>query len=1195
MSATPPPAAPGAGLSTTAIAAIATGIGVSLICIIALVALLVRAVQNHRQLLADLEERGVSFAHVQGQARDSVTRPRTVLRRNSVLPFNSNSGWGTLTSVETFKSAESPAVVAHYVPPKPSDATKKASRLSWPFHTRRVSGHNIHLKRVKGSRLSTVLEDPKPSALVPVLSSHHNVSRPSLAASSHRLSRSTSSQSLLQYHPAFRASSEVESRELGSPVSTNSFFRTGANDRLQRAKSFADVPTEPLERPPLRARSASLSSHTSGRAPDVILPPLPLDIARIKSETKRQSQLRRIPSKQSESSFETADTSILGGHASPVVPQTAKRRPQKITKPRTRGSGVAGSRYRDSLDLRAKVLSLRRTPSSSPTRASLISADIEEPSSDRKSITWDTPSPHAAGSVPMLRPSLVRRSSSPTPNPRAGPATPKRKLASQSFSEGSPEKQKRSTTPARGYSGVVRSPKRQHSQTSSRSSGGNPFQWDPAPFSPTGKPSALKGSPSARQGHRRKNSVRISLVPIFHGPPTSPSFPSESKDDTIEGASSENLVTGLGLAVPDTRPLPTPPSSSIFAPELKFPTTSLRASLTSTSPALPLIGYDQAYVVFPTDQVMNELSTIDNTNPSEEHGRRLSEVSQAPPCDLGNQGITNDLSTPIIRTYNSNRDFQMPPTPYLYQYPFRPETPEEEQSRSCSDFTDYDSYDPDRPAMLFQTPISNASRPWQSAFATIPEESSVSSKKTVDLDREHHDDSPPVSPKTASPPRFNLTDRSVYNIPVYATTIPEEMPDTIDPAILDKDTFKSLNNTIKAVEQDFISLPNSKRSSLALVIPPTSKLAHISFEPLLEAAFPTDTPKHNDSESPVLGHVRSDASSIYSLPSPLPELSPTSSPIELPSPVMPCSPRPAYAQLPGAPPRVAIDFFDMPKLSPSLHGPRRSPPKPLRTSIAALRRMNSDAAKAKKEKAGRGERRYLRFGREDSVALPGEESWLDDLEDDVSTVTSEVDGEGIAVSTLSDWDEGRTILDLEEGSSTLDSLSTITPDTELQAPSFNPDIRDDTVAGAQQRESSIWEDGEKFWASPTPSRPNSTQKGNDNRQSFIVSPPPPSTSSTIKQKASKKRDFEVAKDSSPTPATPTKHRARGRDRKKRRESVEEAAMAGASSRRYMKRNALGLGTPYVKIQVTSPSGRIVARTPGSLYDSQGFLRYDDMM
>jgi hypothetical protein len=152
-------AVPSAPLSTTAIAAIATGIGVSLICIVALIVLLIRAIRNHKQLLADLEARGISTVQAQGEARDSVARPRAVLRRNSALPYNKNSGWGTLTSVETFKSGETSGVIEHYVPPKPTDDIKKSGRLSWPFHAKRMSGHNIHLKKIKGSRLSTVLEE----------------------------------------------------------------------------------------------------------------------------------------------------------------------------------------------------------------------------------------------------------------------------------------------------------------------------------------------------------------------------------------------------------------------------------------------------------------------------------------------------------------------------------------------------------------------------------------------------------------------------------------------------------------------------------------------------------------------------------------------------------------------------------------------------------------------------------------------------------------------------------------------------------------------------------------------------------------------------------------------------------------------------------------------------------------------------
>jgi len=1174
--------APSGGLSTTAIAAIATGIGISLICIVALIFLLVRAIRNHKRLLADLEERGVSIAQARGEARDSVTRPRSVLRRSTIHPYNRNSGWGTLKSMETIKSSETTGTLEHYVPPKPTEAMKKGSRLSWPFHTRRVSGHNINLKKIKSSRLSTVLEDPKPSADVPLLrSSLNDSSRPLLLNTQPHGSRHSSSQSLLQHHPAFRNSThELDTSQQEHSASVNSYFRAGANDRLQRAKSFADVPSDPPERPQLRARSASMSGHVSGNAPDVILPPLPLDIARIKNEAKRQGQLRRIPSKQSDSSFASVDTSILVNHASPVMPLPAKRRPQKITKPRTRGSGSAGARpFRDSLDLRTKVLGLRHTPSTSPARPKTAPSEMEGRWAENQSKPSEAPDMQNIGNSRKPRPMTVTGHSFNSVNTAASgdPITPKRNLRSYAYSEGSPERQKRST--GREMNGVViRSPKRQHSQASSRSSGGNPFQWDPTPLSSTGKPSALKGSPSARQGHRRKNSVRISLVPTFHGPPTrtpSPSFILENKEDTTEGATVDRSTAGLGLAIPGPRALPTPPSSSTFAPELKFPTTSLRASLTPSSPTLPLVNYDQTYVVFPTDHVLNELAKLEGKRASNSSVISFSKPLRTPSVV---ESYDDDFYASMTRSsdhYDFSRDYQMPETPFLPQSPFRPETPEQEQSFSFPSLADLDVHDPERPSMVFQTPANTSSRAWHSDFATIPEESSVSSQRTAEMNTPRLDDSPPVSPKTMSPPRFSLNDRAAYNLPVYATTIPEETLDTIDPAILSKDAFVLLNSSFNNVDSSIMETTCGSSSNLALVIPKTSELAQKTFDPLLEAAFPFNLQPIRSSESPVLGHRQSEASSVYSLPSPLETLSPTWSPIELPSPVMPCSPRPSHAELPQATPSLAIDFSDVPKLSPSPQGPRMSPPRPLRTSIAALRRMNSDAANARKEKAGRGERRYLRLGREDSVALPGDESWLDEMDDATSIELDEAEGRRLVGNVLDDeWDEGCASIDLDEGSSLL-STSTITPDTEIFSTSIE---QEDTTAGAQECSSSIWEDGEAFWASSTPPRPSSPNKPRDQPHASSPLASPVYSISSVKTIKNKKRDFEVAKDISRSPSPSPTPKA---NRKKHRDSGD----------RYRKRNALGVGTPNVRIQVTSPSGRILTGTSGSLYDSQGFLRY----
>ncbi|OSS46733.1 hypothetical protein B5807_08802 [Epicoccum nigrum] len=164
-------------LSTNAIIAIVSAIGVVILGLLAaLVLLLIRAVRRHKQLLADLDERGFTITKAQKEAKlNEVARPRAVLRRNTILPFNAKSGWGALPSVETIGSAAPPtngpsaSAPEHYVSVMPVEPNKRTGGLSWPFHSRKLSGHTLRMKRLKANRLSAVLEDPKPSSLVPIL------------------------------------------------------------------------------------------------------------------------------------------------------------------------------------------------------------------------------------------------------------------------------------------------------------------------------------------------------------------------------------------------------------------------------------------------------------------------------------------------------------------------------------------------------------------------------------------------------------------------------------------------------------------------------------------------------------------------------------------------------------------------------------------------------------------------------------------------------------------------------------------------------------------------------------------------------------------------------------------------------------------------------------------------------------------
>jgi hypothetical protein len=242
--------------------------------------------------------------------------------------------------------------------------------------------------------------------------------------------------------------------------------------------------------------------------------------------------------------------------------------------------------------------------------------------------------------------------------------------------------------------------------------------------------------------------------------------------------------------------------------------------------------------------------------------------------------------------------------------------------------------------------------------------------------------------------------------------------------------------------------------------------------------------------------------------------------------------------------------------------------------------MNSDAEKGGKDKAGRGERRYLRLGREASIRLPGEESFLDELDAEEDITFDEEKGRRL-VGDLLDWEEEATFMALdvedknnpEDATDVSDEATNQLANDRKQRKSLQPLA---TSPGSNlNRNSSIWEDGEKFWQSTPP--PNSPNKP---RNAFIsLSSPVGSPTS----KKGRKRDFEVAKDDSLTET-------------ENRNSVISLSSLGDNGRkmascRYRKRKALGLASTFVNanIQVQPPSSGNDG-TPGSLYDADGFLR-----
>ncbi len=1190
-------AATTAPMNTTVLAAVLTGIGV---LFIVLVFLLVRAKRTHKQWLADLEERGLVIARTQKDAnRDVITKPRAVLRRNMILPFNSKSGWGTLSSVETIKPVESQPCLSHYVPPKPADFESKPKRLSWPFSARRASGKAMHMRKIRVPVLSTVIESPKPSPLVPVLSGSLG-GEPSSPKKSG--SRPSSDQSLLRRHPAFRDIEQSQEAEPeGDSLRPQPLRRSSTSEsatslamvvRPNRSKSVAEIPVSSkagimsrLPRPKLHARSVSMCSQKSGNAPISDLPPLPLEVVRIKSQARKRNAPNRSPSRISISSFESAGSSILATQSSPIM-RSSTSRVQKVTKREWGSSVVLGPRpLRNTLTLDGRNQSSQGSIKNSMARFSSVtpSTQHELQSGSRSFVFTNSSGRESIGRAKITESIPQCKVYSPACSPVTvrSYTTPKRKSASFVTPYGSPEERRKQTSTLQNVSGLSNAPKRQLSQastraSSTRSSNGNPFQWDPSPMS-TGKPSALKGSPSARKGHKRQNCVRISLIPTMLGPPSRSPSPSCMKDIQEESPAASEKGTSTGLGFSSRRSLPHPPSTSIFAPDLKITATSIRASLTPSSPTLSMANYDHGPIGTP---VVSRTAKIRPAQAEHDAYRRstgsIFSIPTFPsPCHW--MPPTQLVATPpptfaLSRPSNEYEDdCQMSDTGPGASSPFEMLL----DTRSSRDTMPLkDECDPERRGLTYQTPTSSPTKNVYSPISTIPEESSARSNCTAGYERLRSEDSPPCSPKTIPLPTLECSTISPL---IKDASIPEQCLDTIDPALLSKDPFNSLNSHFDNKCGSIMKSSNSSRSSIP--IPTTPGSAKSMFEPLLEAAFPSSPPvASNTSKSPAIKHRQSElqsglerpSRSVHSSPGSV-HLSPPTSPS--PFPISPCSPRPRHMQLPAP----SLNFADIPMLNPPRCGPRVSPPRPLRSSIQKLRRMNSDA-----EKGGRGEHRYLRLGREDSIALPGDESWFDELdvdEEDDNEAWDEEKGRRLVGDVLNDWEEEAAMLEIEDHA-TPTGKEDKKHDVRLEEPKgplITPDSRPSTPA--IDRSSSIWEDGEKFWASTPPHPPNSP-----NKPKQLFQPLSPSPLSTPRN--ARKREFEVAKDNRPA----QQEDVNGGTKDVNGESGENGRRSSGAekSSRYRKRSVLGVGTPNVRIQVQPPSSGGFG-TPGSPYDADGFL------
>lgn len=951
-------------------------------------------------------------------AVQEVPRPAITARRVGLLPIHGQAGWDALSSNEH--------VDDHNAKPQTRASMSLPKRFKKP---------GIPLKRLK--HLSAIIESPRSrSARTPSMAQQQWENTVIAAAQRAPIGRAETTDWPVNQAdnvfdcPGSPRTDVVPSLAIRSPAQYGATIADG-KPKPPRSVSVGALPAHfsgggaapghlsGLTRPQMHARSISLGAQPPSQPPSDPVPPLPVIGPHISMMPGGHRQGLCI-SRSSSSSQESASSSVLV--TSPII--QVKSQKQAVKSPSVEQvvadddeaelKSVQNSHWQSPLFARPGSAAAVRKMSAEAFKASLHGSGIEsapqlsspsscssiDASNDRLSIprvsTADRISISRISSVGSFKSvSGLRKTSTP----------PRRTPRSSVSANGSPAERRRAGV-LRDISGNSLSPTRQPSnatQDSGNSSDGNPFQWD---IAPPQKPSAMKGSPNARKGHRRQNCVRIStLTPQVLGPPPSrPTSPSIMHGIEEEGADEGKNKDLHGLPFVTNHRLPRPPSATMSAPSLRVQT--LRASLTPNSPTLSMWAAYQEHGLpsQPSDSHLSASSGGERSR-SASRGSAYSSVFSIPSFPSPGKATVSQIqldqpvpefslsrpSTDVEEERTSPLALRASPKPRLQSSP----------PFSSSKTKEYDTawpvisipasggaeYDPASPAVV----------------CTDPERSSPFFASTVT-----------VSSNALSPSRSPSFSGDVAD---SAPCSPRTMPEGFA-SFFDRQTAKE--NTPRAAEK----LTSENASSI---------MAHL---PTVD--FPG---------APVLYPTRGGGS----IPAPLRNIRnrSVSNTFRL---------QPTRAA-PTAPPTSSDECIPSPlNLKHSPQGPRSEPAKSVLKNAMALRRMNSEVDTTR----SRESRRYLRLGREASPVLPftgiphPSESCNDlfdfgfgNTQDDDADSGAARSGHDLEDADVGDWDRRLEHALKEVGS----------PTEERNGRQANPssDIRD------EQRDSSVGEDGEEFW------------------------------------------------------------------------------------------------------------------------------------
>ena len=509
------------------------------------------------------------------------------MRRLRPTPYNHPPGWAPISSRES--------VTKKAWTPNPADVDPVTGLPPWPVRIPR---------RLKKSQSSPVVRLP-PTALSPITerSTNNTATSPSLSTVTN-LDHNVKSQP--------NANSRVEVyRSSGRPPSLDSSpgllrpkplfhgsLRSSSHGNLAtstfdpRVKGSAPASTEEVELQNLQLdrmpRSSSLCSQQPGQAPDVPMPPLPIELP-----ASKKAQLGTIPTDLSPQrvsgiSLLSGDTSVLDESASRAFSHAETDFTSiSLTSPLGSHSPIG---LGISTDSSSKWNFSRIDRSASPLSASKarnIRPQISQQHSIRASVHNSLPRSASSG----LSVSLLDRTS---PNPKAAldPPTstlkvpPRRQSRVPQLSPLSGlnvfhlneerTSKRASTSVLQAVSGNQSSPiKNPWTDRPSSIATEDPFRWDPKTSMQPGKPSAMK---NPAQRHKRRSTVRISNIPTI--------IPSSNP---YRLSSTHGQPSISPLTSPLSRLSNTNNNNNIFNPTIRpQSTTSLRSpSLSTFNPQLP--------------------------------------------------------------------------------------------------------------------------------------------------------------------------------------------------------------------------------------------------------------------------------------------------------------------------------------------------------------------------------------------------------------------------------------------------------------------------------------------------------------------------------------------------------------------------------------------------------------------------------